>query len=93
MSHTIPQVAAQGSLAGPTVFFPPKLQGRNPSITPEKEKPRGNVRSHPDGAEHQAGQCPGEAPGFGEPTGNPWGQEGSANPHQKAASPEASWDF
>lgn len=58
MSHTAPRLpVAQSGLAGPTVAFPPKARGRNPSFALEKEKPQGNARSPPGEAEHQAEQC------------------------------------
>ena len=39
--------SGQFGRTGPTAAFPPKPRDRNPSVTPEKKKPRGNVRSHP----------------------------------------------
>lgn len=57
MSHTTPRLpVAQSGLAGSSVAFPPKAQGRNPFAL-EKEKPQGNVRSPPGEAEHRAEQC------------------------------------
>lgn len=57
MSHTAPRLPVpQSGLAGPSVAFPPKAQGRN-CFALEKEKPQGNVRSPPGEAEHRAEQC------------------------------------